>query len=108
MHISERGWWGSSRRFSHRRSVLADMNAPRNPLRNHAPTVTGKFEGKIGSYLKYSFFGFLLAPKVAVTKLAKSGLAIFANFSRFNNFPRLFGCLTTLLLLGTARNYQTV
>ncbi len=74
----------------------------------HVPTVTGKFEGKIGSYLKHSFFGFLLAPKVAVTKLAKSGLAIFANFSRFNNFPKLFGCLTTLLFLGTARNYQTV
>jgi hypothetical protein len=34
VHISERGWCSSSRGFSHRRSVLADMNALRNPLRN--------------------------------------------------------------------------
>jgi len=86
----------------------SDRNALRNPPRQHVPTVTGKFEGKIGSYLKHSFFGFQLAPKIAVAKLAKLSLALFANFSRFNNFPKLFGCLTTLLFLGTAGNYQSV
>ncbi|MCK3685124.1 hypothetical protein [Maribellus sp. YY47] len=42
--------------------------------------VTGKFEEKIGGYLKRSFFGFLLACKTAVTKLAKNWLVQVANF----------------------------
>jgi len=36
VHISERGWWGSSRGFSHRRSVLSDSDALRNPQRQLA------------------------------------------------------------------------
>jgi hypothetical protein len=38
---------------------------------NLHPTVNGKFEEKIGGYLTSLFFGFLLAYKIAVTKLAK-------------------------------------
>ena len=38
VHISERVQCAFQLRFSHRRSVLSDMNALRNPLRNmHQP-----------------------------------------------------------------------
>jgi len=37
-------WWCASRGFSHRRSVLADMNALRNLPRQHVPTVMHQIE----------------------------------------------------------------
>jgi len=43
-------------------------------------TVTGKFEEKIGGYLKRSFFGFLLACKIAVTKLAEKRFSASRQF----------------------------
>jgi hypothetical protein len=49
----------------------SDWNALRNPPRQHVPTVTGKFEEKIGSYLNRSFFGFLLARKSLSQNLQK-------------------------------------
>ncbi len=46
----------------------------------HAPTVTGKFEGKIGSYLKHSFFGFFARPESCCHKTCK---VRFGNFRQF-------------------------
>jgi len=60
---------------------------------NLHPAVNGKFEGKISGSLTSPFFGFSLACKIAVTKLAKESLAQLPILGP-DTFPKLFRSLT--------------